>query len=63
MSKTKAMAIGMRAEEAKWRVEGDLNTLIEAEKIKVDKARFAAARALAKEKMMSVAKVASDDED
>lgn len=44
-----------------WRVESDLSTLMEAEKIKSDPKRLAAAQALAKEKMMAVAKVASDD--
>jgi hypothetical protein len=44
-----------------WKVESDLNVLIEAEKIKADAGRHAKAQALAKRKMMDVAKVASDD--
>lgn len=46
-----------------WRVESDLSTLMEAEKIKADSKRLAAAQALAKEKMMAAAKVAADDAD
>lgn len=44
-----------------WRAESDLRTLVEAEKIKKDKKRFAAAQAKAKEKMMEVASVASEE--
>lgn len=50
-------------EDERWRVESDLSTLIEAAKIKGDAKRFSKAQALAKEKMMAVAKVASDDAD
>lgn len=60
--KQTGMAVALQDDE-RWRVESDLNTLIEAEKIKADSKRFAKAQALAKEKMMAVAKVASDDAD
>lgn len=46
-----------------WRVEGDLNTLIEADKIRGDKKRFAKVQALAKQKTMDVAAVATSDAD
>lgn len=49
--------------EDNWRVEGDLSTLMEAEKIKADPKRLAAAQALAKQKMMAAAKVAAEDAD
>lgn len=48
-----------RAEEAKWRAESDLRTLMEAEKIKRDAKRFAAAQKLAAEQMTEVAAVAA----
>lgn len=50
-------------EDQRWRAESDLSTLMEAEKIKADPKRFAMAQQCAKEKMMAVAKVASDDAD
>jgi len=43
-----------------WQIEQDLRTLIEAEKIEADPKRVAKARALAKKRMMEVAKVASE---
>lgn len=48
--------------DEEWRVEQDLSTLIEAEKIKADQKRYAKAQALAKRKMLDVAKVASDED-
>jgi hypothetical protein len=48
-------------EDQRWRYESDLSTLMEAEKIKADPKRFAMAQALAKEKMLAVAKVASEE--
>lgn len=52
--------IAIKADE-EWRVESDLRTLMEAEQIKADPKRLAKAQAMAKKKMMEVAKVASDD--
>lgn len=49
------------SEDERWRVERDLETLIEADKINADPKRLAKAQALAKQKMMETAKVASDD--
>lgn len=57
--KSKAYAI---SEDEKWRCEHDLNTLIEAEKIKADPKRMAACKAMAKEKMMAVASIATEDD-
>lgn len=48
--------------DEEWRVEQDLSTLIEAEKIKADQKRYAKVQALAKRKMLDVAKVASDED-
>lgn len=45
-----------------WRVESDLNTLLEAEKIEKDPKRMSKVRALAKQKMLEVAKVAAEGE-
>lgn len=44
-----------------WRADSDLRTLIEAEKIKKDNKRFAAAKAKAKEQLIEVASVASEE--
>jgi hypothetical protein len=43
-----------------WQAESDLRTLIDAEKIEADPKRYARAKALAKRRMMEVAKVASE---
>lgn len=48
-------------DDSEWRAESDLRTLIEAEKIKKDKKRFAAAQAKAKDQMMEAAYVASEE--
>ena len=61
--KRKTSALAGIAVADHWRVESDLSTLMEAEKIKADPKRLAAAQALAKEKMMAAAKVAADDAD
>lgn len=45
-----------------WRVESDLSTLLEAEKIEKDPKRMSKVRALAKQKMLDVAKVAAEGE-
>lgn len=60
MATTKrSRSTAIKPDEA-WRVESDLNTLMEAEKIKCDPKRYAKCQALAKKKMMDVAKVATD---
>lgn len=52
-----------QAVEADWQTEDDLRTLMRAKEIEKDPKRLAAARALAKEKMMQAASVASDDDE
>lgn len=59
MAKTNSIKI--RPDE-EWRIEADLNTLMEAERIKADPKRYEKVQALAKKKMMDVAKVAADTE-
>lgn len=59
MAKSKSKAIAIKPDE-EWRVESDVSTLMEAERIKADPQRLAKAQALAKKKMMDVAKVATD---
>ena len=54
--KTKVVVSSIKDDE-RWRVESDLNTLIEA-----DPKRWAKVQALAKEKMMDVAKIASESD-
>lgn len=43
-----------------WRVESDLSTLLEAEKIQKDTKRMGKVRALAKQKMLAVAAIAAE---
>ena len=43
-----------KEQENKWRADGDLRTLIEAEKIKKDKPRFNAAMKMHKEMMTAM---------
>lgn len=60
MAKSKAIAI---KPDEEWRVEADLRTLMEAEKIEKDPKRMAKVRALAQKKMMEVASIASEGKD
>ena len=52
---------GLKIDES-WAVENDLRTLCDAKEIQKDSKRMAAVKKLAKEKMMDMAGVASDDE-
>ena len=47
------------AEDEEWRVESDLRTLMDAEKIRRDPKRLAKAKVLAKARMLEAAAVAS----
>ena len=61
---TKCKSLGAAvADETDWRVESDLNTLLEAEKIEKDPKRMAAVSKLAKTKMLSMASVAQEGAD
>ena len=60
MATKRSKAIAIKPDE-EWKCEMDLNTLLEAEKIKADPKRFEKAQAMAKKRMMEAAKVASDD--
>lgn len=64
MAKTKSSnrITSYAEEDAKWRAESDLRTLIEAEQIEKDPKRIKAARELAKTKMLEVAAVAAEGE-
>lgn len=44
----------MEKQEKEWRADADLRTLIEAEKIKKDKARYAAAMKMHKEQLAAL---------
>jgi MOSC domain-containing protein YiiM len=61
MGKIKASNPISISEDERWKVERDLETLMEAKKIEADPKRLAKAQAMAKQKMMEAAKVASDD--
>lgn len=59
MAKSKGGNAIAISDDERWKCERDLEYLIEAEKIKNDSKRLAKAQALAKEKMMAAAQVAS----
>ena len=60
----KLRAIGLpKDDEKRWRTESDMRTLIDAEAIKNDSKRMASVQAMAKEKMLEVAKIAADTKD
>lgn len=66
MATTKARApkpMSYAAQEKKWRAESDLRTLQEAEAIERDPARFKAAQALAKQKLVELAAVVGESAD
>ncbi|WP_160171134.1 hypothetical protein [Pseudomonas syringae] len=52
-------AESITAEDKKWEVERDLRSLAEAAEINKDPKRLAAAKALAKEKMADLQKIAA----
>lgn len=54
--------VAQTPDESDWRVESDLSTLIECEKIEKDPKRMAKVRALAKKKMLDFAAVATEGE-
>lgn len=61
MAKSKSLnVVGM---EDDWQAESDLRTLMEAEAIEKDEKRYARAQALAKKKLLELAKVASEGKD
>lgn len=47
----------MDAEEKRWRVESDLRTLAEADRIRADKGRMADVKAMAKEQVQALQRV------
>lgn len=62
MAKVRAISSPKDAEK-RWRTESDMRTLIDAEAIKNDSKRMANVQAMAKEKMLEVAKIAADTKD
>lgn len=57
------MAKSMCVPSDDWRVESDLNTMIEAEKIEKDPKRLAKVQALAKQRMLEAATIAAEGKD
>lgn len=57
------MAKAINVPNEDWRVESDLNTMIEAEKIEKDPKRLKKVRALAKQRMMDAAAIAAEGKD
>lgn len=49
--------------DSDWEAQRDLETLIEAERIEKDPKRLAKARALAKQRLLDIASVASEGKD
>lgn len=62
MAKKSNSVLAAVSRDQRWEIERDLETLSEAEKIKRDPKRLERAKALAKEKMMAMASVATEDE-
>lgn len=59
-NKSKGVLASVPSNE-QWQVERDLETMVECERIEKDPKRLARVQALAKEKMMSMASVATDE--
>jgi len=59
----KSSGIAKAAAPTDWRVESDLNTMMEAEAIENDPKRLAAVQALAKKKMLDMAALAKESKD
>lgn len=55
--KSSPVAVNVK-EEDRWRVENDMRVLIDAEAIKADPKRLAKVQAMAREKVVEVAKIA-----
>ncbi len=60
---TKRKSLGQPVAETDWETQRDLDYLMEAEKIKADPKRMAKAKALAQQRMMDAASIASDKDD
>ena len=58
---TKRIGLNSASEDMDWKVEQDLRTVIECEKIEADPKRMKAVRELAKKKMLEIAAVASGE--
>jgi len=52
--------ISSRKSDDDWRIDSDLSTLQEAERIKADPKRLAAAQSRAKDKLLELASVAAE---
>lgn len=63
MAKKRVNLATAMSDETDWRVESDLNTLMEAERIEKDPKRLAAAQKLAKSKLLPLAAIASEGDD
>ena len=61
MATSKGMSV-VKSEED-WQTESDLRTMIECEKIEKDPKRLAKVQALAKQRMMDMATIASEGKD
>lgn len=51
--------LDMRKEQERWRAENDMRTLMQAEQIKADPKRLAAAQKMAKDELLKLASVTS----
>lgn len=60
---TKRSSLNTVSEDMDWKVEQDLRTVMECEKIEADPKRMKAVRELAKMKMLEIAAIASEKEE
>lgn len=62
-TKKSSNAISVTKHEDDWQVESDLRTMIECEKIEADPKRLAKVQAMAKQRMMDMAAIATEGKD
>lgn len=58
-----AIKVSPHNEDQDWKAESDLNTLLEANKIRSDKKRHGAAKKRARDRLAAMKKVAAGDSD
>lgn len=63
-ARRKSRMVGIGAmPDRDWQAESDLDTLLQARRIRKDKKRFAAAQALARQRMEDAATISASDSD
>lgn len=63
MKKSRDVAVPMKVSDDDWKARQDFETMIEAEKIERDPKRMGKVKALAQQRMLDAAKIASEGKD